>query len=153
MVELFVTESSPALAEGARRRRRGDSDRYNVVRKSRSVVAPRPTTSDDEERLLLLSMPISGWDDDMPRPTGWIIGVYDNWLRELLLTWQLGTSCMPAQKRLFPKKGFFGPHKGILPTNLTNHGVRDIILAAPIHHPPVLSYLPTRGKRQSVVHI
>jgi len=43
-VELFVTESSlPALLVGGvverRRRRRVDSDRYIVVRKSRSVVA------------------------------------------------------------------------------------------------------------------
>ena len=71
-VELFVTESSlPALLVGGvverRRRRRVDSDRYNVVRKSRSVVQPKPTTSDDEERLLLLPSMPSGWDDDMPQ--------------------------------------------------------------------------------------
>ena len=55
----------------------------------------------------------------------------------------------PQKKRPSRKKGLFGLHKGIFPTN---HGVRDIILAAPMHHPPVLSYLPTRRKRQSVVH-
>ena len=56
---------------------------------------------------------------------------------------------LPAEKRPSRKKGLFGLHKGIFPTN---HGVCDIILAAPIHHPPVLSYLLTRRKRQSVVH-
>ena len=36
----------------------------------------------------------------------------------------------------------------VFPTNLTNHGVPVLILAAAQHHPPVLSYLPTRRKRQ-----
>jgi hypothetical protein len=44
------------------RARRADMERYNVVRNSRSVVAPNPTTRDEEDRLLI-SLP-SGWDDD-----------------------------------------------------------------------------------------
>jgi hypothetical protein len=41
-------------------------------------------------------------------------------------------------------------HKGIFPTNLTNHGVRLLILAAAQHHPPVLSYLPPHPAETTV---
>jgi hypothetical protein len=46
------------------RTRRADMERYNVVKNSRSVVAPNPTTRDEEDRLLLIMSLPSGWDDD-----------------------------------------------------------------------------------------
>jgi hypothetical protein len=53
------------LLEEEVRARRVDMERYNVVKNSRRVVAPNPTMSDEEDRLLIISLPSgSGWDDD-----------------------------------------------------------------------------------------
>ena len=97
--------------------------------------------SQDTFKLVLFTYPIHSTYERIVRI--WSIGVQDS-----------NGPRLPAAKIETPQKLRRLSHKGIFPTNLTNHGVRcpHLILAAAQHHPPVLSYLPTRQKRQCMGH-